>query len=136
MGFHELLNQLDRDISLQQSHQFDLKNKTSQDLLKLELSGIRRQNSSGANLAIPLNAEALIAKSSEKAKNYMIKGKTKKPNENVAKSTKGTLSRSNDRGTTKSKSRERTQKSQPEISNMNSSLNQISQLPKSLKKAS
>lgn len=49
MGFNELLNQLDKDISIQQSNQVDFKNRTTHDILRLELSAIRRQNSSGMN---------------------------------------------------------------------------------------
>jgi hypothetical protein len=44
MGFHELLNQLDKDMSIQQqSNNMDFKNKTAHDLLRLELSAIRKQ---------------------------------------------------------------------------------------------
>jgi hypothetical protein len=49
MGFNELLNQLDKDVSVNQVNVNDFKNRTVHDLLKLELSGIRRQYSQGGN---------------------------------------------------------------------------------------
>jgi hypothetical protein len=43
MGFNELLTHIDKDVSLHHNTKHnDFKNQTTHDLLKLELSGIRR----------------------------------------------------------------------------------------------